>query len=179
MMGPGKMKTVFMVGYILAIVAAAYPQAGAAASQSVDWENVPPALREAFSKKPLDGKYDVTARINPLYLRGDFDGDGIADYAILVTEIATHKQGIAVWLSRGRHFVLLGAGKPIQYGSMPEDDLNFDEWRILGTNPADQTSSLVLPRNFSGDAIFVQRAESASGLFYWSGGRFRWLQEGD
>jgi hypothetical protein len=147
--------------------------------KSVDWENVPSLLRDAFSKKPLYGKYEISARINPFYLRGDLDGDGVADYSVLVTETASHKQGIYVWMSRTRAFVVLGAGQPIQYGAKAEDDLNFDEWKILGSNPADKTSSLELPPDFRHDAIFVQKSESASGLFYWSQGRFRWLQEGD
>ena len=174
-----KMKTVLILSYILATILGVHPQTRTAVSQPVDWENVPPALRDAFSKKPFDGKYDVTARINPFYLRGDFDGDGIADYAILVTETATHKQGIAVLMSRSHNFVFLGAGKAIQYGAKPEDNLDFDEWRVAGTNSADKTSSLELPANFHGDAIFVEKSESASGLFYWNGSRFRWFQEGD
>jgi hypothetical protein len=180
-----EMKTIFLRCYILGAAmlilhgGSLSAQAAATASKPVDWENVPPALRDAFSKKPLDGKYDVSTHINPFYLRGDFDGDGIADYAVLVTEVVSHKQGILVWLSSVRNFVFLGAGTPIQYGAKPEDDLDFDEWRILGPNPADKTSSLELPPNLRHDAIFVEKSESASGVFYWSRGRFRWFQEGD
>src|SRR5260370_23281811 len=136
----------WMLGAALILLSSfAHAQTAATQSKPVDWENVPPALRDAFSQKPLDGKYDVNTRINPFYLRGDFDGDGTADYAVLVTEVASHKQGILVRLSSIHKFVFLGAGTPIQYGAKPEDDLDFDEWRILGPNPADKISSLELP----------------------------------
>jgi len=151
----------------------------AGAGTQIPWENFPPKLREVFSGKALEGTYDVSDRINPLYLRGDFDGDGIADYAVLIVHLQTKKRGIAVWLSSKQKMVILGAGVPVQYGQGREDDLNFDRWRITGKNPADVSSSIELPPALHSDAIFVEKLESASGIFYWKAGRFLWFQQGD
>lgn len=145
----------------------------------IQWESIPPKLREAFAAKPFGDLYDVSDRINPLYLRGDFDGDGTADYAILVVQIKTKKLGIAVWLSSRHQVVILGAGVPVQYGADRNDNLDFDRWRVTGTNAFDKSSSIELPAGFHGDAIFVEKTESASGIFYWKSGRFMWLQQGD
>jgi hypothetical protein len=88
---------------------------------------MPPKIRQAFASRPIDGVYDLSDRINSLYLRGDFDGDGVADYAVLVTRVGTGKKGIAIWLSSIGHVVILGAGVPIQSWPRREDDLNFDQ----------------------------------------------------
>jgi len=123
--------------------------------------------------------YDVSDRINPLYLRGDFDGDGLADYAILTVQVKTKKRGIAVWLSATNKMTTLGAGSPVQYGQGREDDLNFDRWRIVGNNPADVSTSIQMPPGLHADAIFVEKLESASGIFYLKRGKFLWFQQGD
>jgi hypothetical protein len=149
------------------------------ANSQVQWENIPPQIREAFAKRPLANHYDASARINPLYLRGDFDGDGVADYAILIVQVNTRKRGIAVWLSSRNQVVILGAGLPVQYGAQRNDDLNFDEWRVTGPNRFDKSSSVELPPSLHGDAIFVGKSETACGIFYWNSGRFKWLQQGD
>ena len=142
-------------------------------------EDVPPKLRDALASKPFGDRYDASFRINPFYLRGDFDGDGIADYAMLVVDIKTQKRGIAVWLSSRREVVILGAGSPVRYGDQREDDLDFDVWRVTGTNLFDKSSSIETPPSFHGDAILVEKSESASGIFYWKSGHFVWLQQGD
>ena len=163
----------------LIFIAAILVFSAACVTAQVQWENIPPKLREAFAAKPFGDLYDVSDRINPLYLRGDFDGDGIADYAILIVEIKTKKLGIAVWLSSRRQVVILGAGVPAQYGAERDDNLNFDRWRVTGTNSFDKSRSIEVPPGFHGDAIFVEKSESASGIFYWKSGRFNWLQQGD
>jgi hypothetical protein len=145
----------------------------------IPWDNMPPKIREAFASRPIDGVYDLSDRINPLYLRGDFDGDGIADYAVLITQVGTGKKGIAVWLSSKQQIVILGAGLPIQSLTDHADDLTFDHWRVTGKNMFDKSRSIEQPTGIRSDAIFVEWSESASGIFYWKLGRFQWLQQGD
>src|ERR1039458_3175657 len=122
-------------------------------------ENMPPQIRSAFGSKPFDGAYDLSDRINPFYLRGDFDGDGIADYAVLIKQTKTGKKGFAVWLSSTRKVIILGAGEPVQCGATRSDDLDFDQWRIAGANLFDTSSSYELPAGLRSDAILVLWSE--------------------
>lgn len=45
--------------------------------------NIPEKLQTELTMGPLAAAYAISDRINPFYLRGDFDGDGKPDYAIL------------------------------------------------------------------------------------------------
>jgi len=58
--------------------------------------NLPPSVFNRFESENFLKGYDLCDKINPFYLRGDFDGDGIADYAILVTSRSTKQVGIAI-----------------------------------------------------------------------------------
>ena len=60
-----------------------------------DW-NLPDTARVRLEKAGTLAHYDLADNLNPFYLRGDFDGDGKPDYAILVISKDTKKRGIAV-----------------------------------------------------------------------------------
>jgi hypothetical protein len=143
------------------------------------WDDLPPALREAFGESPLAEVYDASDRINPLYLRGDFDGDGKVDYAILIKRKSDGKLGFAVWLSSRENPIILGAGSRVEYGASLEDHLDFDSWRVSSPNRFDSSTSIEQPKGFRRDCIFVQKGEDASGIFFFKAGKFHWLQEGD
>jgi hypothetical protein len=163
----------------LLLVATVFLAVASRADTKDIWENMPPQIRSAFASKPIDGHYDLSDRINPLYLRGDFDGDGIADYAVLVKQAKTGKRGIAVWLSSKRKVIVLGAGESVQCGAARSDDLDFDRWRVISANRFDTSSSYELPSGLRRDAILIVWSEGASGVYYWKAGSFRWFQEGD
>lgn len=156
----------FLLGAILAVGAPA----------SVDLDTLPERVASRISA--LGGKYAISDRINPFYLRGDFDGDGPVDYAVLVIERTTAKRGIVVLLSSQPRPLVLGAGTPVQYGSAKWDDLNFDSWRVYGKGKIDAGTGFVAPPG-KGELILVQKRESASGFFRWSGRQFAWVQQGD
>jgi hypothetical protein len=61
--------------------------------------NIPKQLQPAVEARAFEASFEVGTWLNPFYLRGDFDGDGLADYAVLVTRRSDGKKGIAVWLS--------------------------------------------------------------------------------
>jgi len=143
---------------------------------SVDLDTLPEAVVSRISS--LGNKYDISDRINPYYLRGDFDGDGRVDYAVLVTEHGTGKRGLVVLLSSQPKPIVLGAGTPVQYGAPKRDDLNFDSWRVYGKGVVDAGTGFDAPPG-KVELILVQKRESASGFFRWSGTRFTWVQQGD
>jgi hypothetical protein len=143
---------------------------------TVDLGTLPEAVASRISA--LGGNYEISDRINPYYLRGDFDGDGRADYAVLVTERGTGKRGMVVLLSSQPKPRVLGAGTPVPYGSEKWDDLNFDSWRVYGRGRIDAGTGFEAPPG-KVDLILVQKTESASGFFRWSGTQFTWVQQGD
>lgn len=70
------------------------------------------AVKKALTNVSAGKKYDLSFRIKPSYLKGDFNGDGKMDTAVLVKEHSTGKIGIAIvhghdWkgdYSRGRQW---------------------------------------------------------------------------
>src|SRR5437867_13140757 len=57
---------------------------------------IPEPVQRAITNGPLAKKYEVAFRLNPSYLRGDFNGDGKIDVAVLVKQRPTGKTGIAI-----------------------------------------------------------------------------------
>jgi hypothetical protein len=142
----------------------------------VDVETLPEGVISRIGA--LGTTYEISDRINPYYLRGDFDGDGRVDYAVLITEHGSGKRGVVVFLSSQSKLRILGAGTPVQYGSAKWDDLNFDSWRVYGRGAIDAGTGFEAPPG-KGELILVQKKESASGFFRWSGTQFTWIQQGD
>ena len=75
--------------------------------------NIPTQLQPAVDARAFKASFEVGTWLNPFYLRGDFDGDGLADYALLVTRRNDGKKGIAVWLSTKHQSgpTIIGAGR--------------------------------------------------------------------
>jgi hypothetical protein len=114
--------------------------------------------------------------LNPFYLRGDFNGDKIADVAILVKEKQSGKIGIAIVHGASREVFFVGAGRTINGG---DDFAWMDVWKIyqrsyVGRGPGDRN-----PLKLRGEALLVEKTESASALIYWDGKAYRWYQLGD
>jgi hypothetical protein len=148
-------------------------------SAATAW-NLPEALRKPVQRDSFDTRYEVGDWLNPFYLRGDFDGDGKPDYAVLVVERGIGKKGIAIWLSgrKSQEPIFVGAGTKTAAGSEESDDWNFfDAWQVYMRRKVEQGAGR--PPVLRGEAILIERSESASGLLYWDGNRFRWYQQGD
>src|SRR5215472_1595983 len=71
----------------------------------------------------------VSCRLEPFVLKGDFDGDGHPDYAVLVTQQRSGDRGVLIVFAGGRKLVI-GAGRPAEYGSAPFSDLDFRQWEL-------------------------------------------------
>jgi hypothetical protein len=122
----------------------------------------------------MSSTYHVSGRINPFYLRGDFDGDGKQDYAVLVTG----KEGrdiIAVCRATARTPLILDdASLPINMADRP-----FDAWMVYPKGVVGPGVEAGPPPKLKGDALLVIWSESASGLLYWNGKKFQWYQQSD
>jgi hypothetical protein len=133
----------------------------------VDLDNIPAPVAECL--KAESERLEISRRINPFYLRGDFDGDGQLDYVVLVQHRKSEKQGFAFcFASNKRKPHIVGAGTSIALeGGVRRDDLAaFDLWGV-----AEAWSKQ--PKK---DALFLAKAESGSGILLWNGTRMVWRQ---
>ena len=141
--------------------------------------NLPPSALKRFESEKFLKSYDLYEKVNPFYLRGDFDGDGVPDYAILVTSRATKQVGIAIVRSGAKKIEVLGAGGiNLQEGSV-KDFAWMDVWLVerkhkLEPNDWDKPIGKMV-----GEGIEVEKSESASALIYWDGKQYRWFQTSD
>jgi len=88
-----------------------------ASSASAQSLTVPESVAELFKTTGFDKRFDFSTRLEPSYLRGDFDGDGKTDVAILVKQKSSGKIGIAVCHSATKKIVLIGAGTSVGNGA--------------------------------------------------------------
>lgn len=154
--------------------------APAAQTQEVDLENVPQDILMQVGTGPFAEAYSISGRINPFYLRGDFDGDNKPDYAILVLSKKDHSRGIAIWLSSQKKFLVLGAGHAFRLGAERTTDFDvIDTWQVYGKKSVERGFEAGPPPKLLGEAILAGKKESASGLIYWNGKQFAWYQQGD
>lgn len=154
---------------------------GPAPGFTLPW-NIPEHLQAAIENPLFKSAFDVGTWLNPFYLRGDFDGDGSPDYAVLVIHRGDSKKGIAIWLSskpRSRPR-MVGAGTKSRAGAAEYDDWEFfDAWQVYGKRAVSQGVGEGKPPRLIGEGILIEKTESASGLLYWDGKEFRWYQQGD
>jgi hypothetical protein len=61
-------------------------------------------------------------------------------------------------------------------------DDNFDwmdVWHVYPKGPVHRGAGEKTIPTLLGEALLVERSESASGLIYWNGTRYMWYQQGD
>ena len=139
--------------------------------------NVPQSVIELFKSNKLDQQYDFSFKLNPFYLRGDFDGDSKPDIAILVSQKTTNKIGIAICHSASGRIFIVGAGRSLGNGG---DDFGWmDVWQVFPKGRVSRGAGEKSVPTLKGEALSVQKSESASALIYWNGGRYVWYQQGD
>ena len=116
-------------------------------------------------------QYDWYDFVNPFFQRGDFDGDGQADIALLVRQKATGRVGI-LFVHRAAHAVqIVGAGTSLSNGG--------NDFKWLGAWHVEDGSALTEVPGFHADVLYVEKPESASALIYWDGRKYQWAQRGD
>jgi len=145
-----------------------------------EWEkelNIPTWVKDEFRNRSLNETYEYYYTMNPVYIRGDFDGDSEPDIAVMVMNKKTRKVGIFVVHYKGKNTFLLGAGEKIGNGGD-----NFDwltNWAVERKGAVGLGASDKVPPKTTGESIFVEKTESASAVLYWDGDSYNWYQQGD
>jgi hypothetical protein len=138
---------------------------------------IPESATTLFKTTGLDRQYEFSEHLKPSHLSGDFDGDRKPDIAILVRQKTTGKIGIAVCHSSTNKVSFIGAGTEIGNGG---DNFDWmDIWSVTAKATAAKRVRKAAARLLKGDALHVEKSESASALIYWNGRRYVWRQMGD
>ena len=132
-------------------------------------QNVPASVAQVFSAKKLYAQYEFAFTLNPFYLRGDFNGDGEPETALLVKNKKSGKVGIAICHGGKDEVFFVGAGTTIEGGG---DGFSWMD-NLAGLCAGAGAGKLV------GEALSVEKSESGGGLTYWEGKTYKWQQHGD
>jgi len=145
-------------------------------SDSWRW-NLPAWARSGVDGARAQKHLALSNRLNPYYLQGDFNGDGKLDLAVLVRREKDGKEGILVVFRGVPGFRILGAGSPL--ASHGDDFSWMDVWSVYSRGAVERGAVEEAPPRLRGDALLVEKSESASAILYWDGKTFRWYQQGD
>src|SRR6266478_5020375 len=136
----------------------------------VQTNDIPESVQTAITNGSLAKNYDLSFRMNPFYLRGDFNGDGKIDVAVLVKQRSTGKLGIAIVHAATDKVTILGAGVGIGNGG---DDFKWmDSWQVYSKDRVGRGAGETSIPHLRGDALLVGKSEAASALIYWNGKRY-------
>jgi hypothetical protein len=159
---------------VFTVAAVALLASGVSAREptSQELQNLPSWAAPILGEQRFASTYALSTRITPYFLQGDFNGDGRLDVAVLIERKATAQQGVAILHAGSTNPIVVGAGREIGNGGA--DFSWLDAWSI----EARDTRGKNAPTQ-RGDALLVQKLESASGLIYWDVAAYRWRQQGD
>jgi hypothetical protein len=167
------MKTVNCILLVLSISALA----GGGQNSAPESTAIPESVTKLFKTTGLDRQYNFSSHLKPQSLSADFDGDGKPDIAILVRQKSSGKIGIAVCHSSTNKILFIGAGTEVGNGG---DNFDWmDIWNVTPRSIAARKVGKAAAALLKGDALHVEKSESASALIYWNGRRYLWRQQGD
>lgn len=142
----------------------------------VQLQNVPVWVREMFAEGEHDKNLEFSYHLNPCYLRGDFNGDGESDIAIMVRSISDGKIGIVVCHYGLQDVHVLGAGSEFGRGGMDFSWSNI--WSVYRKGEVPRGVEQETSPTLLGDALELEQSESGGALIYWDGEQYRWYPRG-
>ena len=92
---------------------------------------VPLAITRCLDRSRSNQSVTINKLTNPYYLRGDFDADGMPDYAVAVKGTRSGRNGVLFCLSRNS-VIVLGADNSIDrpFSDMPGDNFVASTWEV-------------------------------------------------
>jgi hypothetical protein len=159
-----------IVGILVLLLALGmWPKAGSAQTKPVEPESIPDEISRC-----LRGQHELTinGEINPFYLSGDFDGDGLMDFAIQVKVVTSDQKGILVCFAK-RKPALIGAGGPTPWPKDEDNPWPFDSWIVV---PRGSKLLSIYPY-VKHDAFILSIGEEGGALVYWDGTKLNWKQQ--
>lgn len=139
----------------------------------------PKMVRECLERPTIKSQLKVMTDVNPYYLRGDFDGDGLVDYAVSVQGIKTRRNGVLICTGKNKA-VALGAINSLKtpFSDKPNDNFASPNWQVMTKKEAlevynyssDKPVRVALPK---GETIAMTWEDGVC-LIYWDGSRYRW-----
>ncbi|MFT5617799.1 MAG: hypothetical protein ACI85I_001025 [Arenicella sp.] len=124
--------------------------------------------------------YSFDNRMNPLYLEGDFDSDGLIDVAFPISKSKSDKKGFAIIHRKDFSIHIIGAGNNIKEGF--SDDLAYsDIWNISREEKL-VSSDVENPENSKtyfpkGNSLKIEMSEIGGGTFFWNGKEYVYVHQ--
>jgi hypothetical protein len=109
----------------------------------------------------------------------------VPDYAVLVVNRSTKTLGIAIVRSKAKHVDIVGAGgAKLHVAALPDGSPAYwldafngcDTWYVASKESLKPTKWDQPVTQMAGEGIVIGKAEAFSGLIYWDGKQYRWLQ---
>jgi len=143
-------------------------------------QSTPDWALKIFKDSNLSDSLELSSFVNPFYFEEDFNGDSFIDIAILVRHIDTNKYGILIIHGETQNYYLLGANSQFEL----IDDFSWIEiWKVFrgslsyeltykSNNDIEGTRKITVHN----PCLEIIKLEASSGLIYWNGERYRWVQ---
>lgn len=154
-------------------------------SHKMAW-SFPDEVRERLDHVKFFDYYQLSDKINPFYLRGDLDGDGKPDYAILVVAKNTNGRFVVICRTGSKDIeIMTDRDKSTVFDPMRpvSSKANFnwmDAWQIAQRQDLEKNGlNEETPPPMKGEGILAEKTESASVIIYWTGKTYHWYQVGD
>jgi len=144
-------------------------------SSRVDELATPTAIRTCMESPPLRG-YRVDPRVNPYYLRGDFDGDNKADYAVMIIRPKREPSGLAICQGDGRIFVR-GAGSEPKFSTKKDDNFLSSNWEVLTQAKFREYACDKKKGALARGEVISLNWEDGTGFVFYNGSQYRWFEE--
>jgi hypothetical protein len=167
--------------FIVVMASANFPLFSQDTGQLNDYEQLavrqsaPPVLWSLVMETGAAENYDVDlTHLNPYYQRGDFDGDGNSDFAVLLRDKTDPNQTRFAVLTGAKKLYWMDRDEHLQYPTM-------EAWFVIDKDEPIQESPFAEgePPVLIGEALMIIKLETSSSVVYWNGKRFVSYWQGD
>lgn len=133
-------------------------------STTVDPDNIPADLEPCLKTQT---ELQINGAMNPFYISGDFDGDGLTDFAVQVVERKTHLRGVLFCFANGK---VLRWGAGTSTGTPANSSWDYHSWELARKGGLHLSA---FP-NVKFDSIILSQPDEGGGLIYWDGRNLQW-----